>query len=209
MLQVGADKISSSWDGEMNNEGSQVWDSHIINKAAADELPSVHTIKSQLSQPLEKDNLPINSLLASNTANVQAALDSNPSVVQHHDIDSAAAANQKASLEPSTHSKKHHERSSKLGAEQTRVSASLQPHGNLNNITSKSNPQLSAALQPEELPQADRYDLLIVMPSSIDRMPIVTASRGWRQGVRTYIAFEQEVDLQNASSVFRVRINAY
>jgi len=53
-------------------------------------------------------------------------------------------------------------------------------------------------------PKADRGDLLIVMPSSIDRMPMVTASRGWRQGVRTYVAFEQEIDLATAPAVFKV-----
>ena len=129
-------------------------------------------------------------------------------VIQHLDVDSAAAADPNASLKHSTHSKSHHEQSSKLGTEQAHVSTSLQPHGNPNHVTSKSNPQLSAALQPVELRQANRDDLLIVMPSSIDRMPIVTASRGWRQGVRTYIAFEQEADLQNASSIFRVRTYA-
>lgn len=53
-------------------------------------------------------------------------------------------------------------------------------------------------------PKADRDDLLIVMPSSIDRMPMVTASRGWRQGVQTYVAFEQEIDLATAPAVFKV-----
>lgn len=47
-------------------------------------------------------------------------------------------------------------------------------------------------------------DLLIVMPSNVDRMPIVAASRGWRQGVKTYVTFEQEIDLANSSRLFQV-----
>ena len=49
-----------------------------------------------------------------------------------------------------------------------------------------------------------RDDLLIAIPSSVDRMPMVKASRGWRQGVRTYVAFEQEIDLATAPHVFKV-----
>ncbi len=58
-------------------------------------------------------------------------------------------------------------------------------------------------------PKADRGDLLIVMPSSIDRMPMVTASRGWRQGVRTYVAFEREIDLATAPAVFKVQMGNF
>ena len=33
---------------------------------------------------------------------------------------------------------------------------------------------------------------------------MVKASRGWRQGVRTYVAFEEDVDLKTAPQVFKV-----
>ena len=69
-------------------------------------------------------------------------------------------------------------------------------------VTIKSESQSADVVQHP--PKADRGDLLIVMPSSIDRMPMVTASRGWRQGVRTYVAFEQEIDLATAPAVFKV-----
>lgn len=32
---------------------------------------------------------------------------------------------------------------------------------------------------------------------------MVKASRGWRQGVKTYIAFEEEIDLEKAEPVFK------
>ena len=70
------------------------------------------------------------------------------------------------------------------------------------NVTIKSESQSANVVQHP--PKADRVDLLIVMPSSIDRMPMVTASRGWRQGVQTYVAFEQEIDLATAPAVFKV-----
>ena len=69
-------------------------------------------------------------------------------------------------------------------------------------VTIKSESQSAYVVQHP--PKADRGDLLIVMPSSIDRMPMVTASRGWRQGVQTYVAFEQEIDLATAPAVFKV-----
>ncbi|DBA84620.1 TPA: hypothetical protein ACH3X2_006195 [Trebouxia sp. C0005] len=69
------------------------------------------------------------------------------------------------------------------------------------NVTIKSESQSADVVQHP--PKADRVDLLIVMPSSIDRMPMVTASRGWRQGVQTYVAFEQEIDLATAPAVFK------
>ena len=58
--------------------------------------------------------------------------------------------------------------------------------------------------QPTQGHAVSRDDLLIVMPSSVDRMPMVKASRGWRQGVRTYVAFEEDVDLKTAPQVFKV-----
>ena len=204
MLQVSIGKTLRSQDRDSKTAGNQVWDP--ANS-------SFHTAGSQLSQPLEQDDSLINGLLTRNTADVQAAdvqaaLDNDKLAVRHRNADSAASANHSSSLEHSAHDKNLHEQTSKLGTEQTEVPASMQPNGTLNSVTSRSNSQLSAALHPASMPQADRDDLLIVMPSSIDRMPIVTASRGWRQGVRTYIAFEQEIDLKNASSIFRVRIHA-
>lgn len=204
MLQVSVDKIFWSGSTETETNGGQVWDSNSISTVATDKVPSIHTTGSLIPQSSEEDNLLASSLLASNTDHDEAAFGSTRPVVQHHGVDSATAAKQNASLERA-HSKYHHAQSSKLGTEQTHVSASVQPTGTLYKVTSKSNPQLSAVLQPIARPQADRDDLLIVMPSSIDRMPIVTASRGWRQGVRTYIALEEEIDLANASSIFRVR----
>ena len=198
VLQVGVDVTSGSQDEDPKPESNQVWDPNI----------SMNTNASHLSQPLERNTSVTSGFFASNTANDQAALDSNVLAVQHRDADSAASASQNASHEHSVHSKNPHKQSSKLGNEQTQVSASLQPNGTLKNVTSRSNPQLPAGPPPASLPPADRDDLLIVMPSSIDRMPIVTASRGWRQGVRTYIAFEQDIDLNNASSIVRVRTNA-
>ncbi len=40
------------------------------------------------------------------------------------------------------------------------------------------------------------------------RMPIVKAGRGWRQGVRTYVAWEQEINVDSAPPAFKVRVSA-
>ena len=37
------------------------------------------------------------------------------------------------------------------------------------------------------------------------RMPIVKAGRGWRQGVKTYVAWEQEINVDLAAPAFKVR----
>ena len=194
MLQVNFDKNLGSKDGGLEDKSSQTWDAKIISMGAAEEVSSIPATGHQF---LQDDTSVVSGLLASNTADGQAALDSTA-------VDSAAIPNHFGLLEHSA----AYEQSSKLGTEKTHVSASLQPDGTLNKATSKSKPHPSVAPQPVAIPQADRDDLLIVMPSSIDRMPIVTASRGWRQGVRTYIAFEEEIDLQDASSIFKVRTNA-
>ena len=60
--------------------------------------------------------------------------------------------------------------------------------------------------KPAKVKPGKKEDLLIVMPSNIDRMPIVAASRGWRQGVKTYVTFEQEVDLATSSHLFKVLV---
>lgn len=62
----------------------------------------------------------------------------------------------------------------------------------------------TASGRPQKVQPGRKEDLLIVMPSNVDRMPIVAASRGWRQGVKTYVTFEQEIDLANSSSLFQV-----
>ena len=72
-----------------------------------------------------------------------------------------------------------------------------------------SNSMDKSLLQPAPVPKlhmhtSNRNDLLIVIPSSMDRMPIVAASRDWRQGVQTYIAFEEEINIATAPSVFKV-----
>ncbi len=100
--------------------------------------------------------------------------------------------------------KRHHAQAGKSAAQQPMISTGSANAGSVHSITIKSAPQLDAAA-PHGASIADRDDLLIVMPSSIDRMPIVQASRGWRQGVQTYIAFEQEIDLTVAPTVFKVR----
>lgn len=102
----------------------------------------------------------------------------------------------------SDNDQKHLQQSSK--PEQPPVTASSHSNGSLNNAAVQSGFQPDTAITTAaKLMTADREDLLIVMPSSIDRMPIVKASRGWRQGVRTYIAFEEEIDLATAPSSFR------
>ena len=63
---------------------------------------------------------------------------------------------------------------------------------------------IGSSQQPTQGHAVSRNDLLIVMPSSVDRMPMVKASRGWRQGVRTYVAFEEDIDLTTAPQVFKV-----
>lgn len=198
LLQVRLDKTSMKQYSVFGTQGSQTRDLSNISRVTTNILPSTHTSGSQFPQSREQENLLVNSLPVSNTAEGQVALDS-MLVVQHHEAVSAAAAAQNALLERSAHGQGHQEQSSKLGTDQPRAPVTLQPDVILNNVTSKSNPQPVVKPQP-----ADREDLIIVMPSSIDRMPIVTASRGWRQGVRTYIAFEEAVDLKNASSIFRV-----
>lgn len=209
LLQVKADKPSRRQRSVFGNQGSQIRDPSKTSTVTADRVLSTHTSGSQVPQSLEQDNVLVNSLPVSNTAKGHVALDSIP-VVKHREAVSAAAAHQNALLERSAHGQRHQEQSSKLGTDQPHVPVSLQPDVTLSNVTNKSNPQPLAAPQPVVKPQpADRDNLIIVMPSSIDRMPIVTASRGWRQGVRTYIAFEDEVDLKNVSSIFRVCTNAF
>ena len=67
-----------------------------------------------------------------------------------------------------------------------------------------SNNSSTPTYTPFKVQPGRKEDLLIVMPSSIDRMPIVAASRGWRKGVKTYVAFEQQIDLATAPRVFQV-----
>lgn len=209
LLQVTVDKTSRKQHSVSGTQFSQIRDLSNISTVTTVGIPSTHTSASQSSQSIEPENPLVNSLPVSNTAEGQAALDSMPAV-QHHEAVSAAAAHQNALHERTAHGHRPEEQGSKTGTEQPRALVPLQPGGTRNNVTSKSTLQPSVALQPVvKPPPANRDDLVIVMPSSIDRMPIVAASRGWRQGVRTYIAFEDEVDLKNASSIFTVCTNAF
>ena len=203
LLQVIVDKTARKQHNVSGTHFSQILDLSNISTVTTDRVPSIHTSGSQSSQSTESENSLGKSLPVSNTTEGQAALDSLP-VVQHREAVSSAAAHQNAFFEHSAHGQSHEEQSSKLGTDQPHASKSLQPDGILNNVTSNSKPRPVVKPQP-----ADRDDLIIVMPSSIDRMPIVSASRGWRQGVRTYISFEDEVDLKSASSIFRVCINTF
>ena len=209
VLQANLDHVISGQDGAVGGKGDRTRDPDKSSRVVADRTASIQQSGSQVSQTSEEDALRVNGLLASNKAHGQPAMDNNRPVTGQRGIGSTAADNN-ALLDGSALGQRHDEQSSKLAIEQTPVSASLQSNGDLNNVTVRNIPEPAVALRPAVKPQpADREDLLIVMPSSIDRMPIVKASRGWRQGVRTYIAFEEEVDLDTAPSVFRVCFNAF
>lgn len=156
----------------------------------------------QFSQSSEAEGLPVSSLLTSNNASLQAAAENNPTATEQQAVNSPADTVSDDSTLDS-----RHQQNIKLASQQSAVLEALQPHSSTNNATNTINPQPAAALQPSVKPAASRDDLIIAMPSSIARMPIVTASRGWRQGVRTFVAFEEEIDLATAPSVFRVPFN--
>ena len=105
---------------------------------------------------------------------------------------------------------RHHQQSSQFAAQEPLVSSLSHVNGSLHNVTFRSVAQPDpAGSSAAALNTASREDLLIVMPSSIDRVPIVEASRGWRQGVHTYIAFEQQIDLNTAPTVFKVQVSSH
>lgn len=100
---------------------------------------------------------------------------------------------------------RHHAQASKLADLQAMTLAGSSPSAPVQNVTIKTEPRSAAVSNVfQRSLAADQDDLLIVIPSSLDRMPMVTASRGWRQGVRTFVAFEQEIDLASAPAVFQV-----
>lgn len=168
----------------------------------ADRISSTDQSGSQLTQSSEAEGVLVSSLLTRNSTYPQAAAGGNVTVTERRKVGLPAETASNDSLLGS----RHHQQSSKLAMEQTAVLGALQQHGTLNYDTLTVDPKPAAALRPSVAkPQAaDRDDLIIAMPSSIARMPIVEASRGWRQGVRTYVAFEEEIDLATAPSVFRV-----
>lgn len=165
---------------------------------AAHRSSSLDQSSSQLSQSSEAEGLPDSSLLTSNNASNQAATHNSTTVSEKQAVDSPADT-----LSDDSTLGSRHQQNSKLASKQTAVLGALQPQGSLNNATNMTRPQPAVSLRPSVKPAANRDDLIIAMPSSIARMPIVTASRGWRQGVRTFVAFEEEIDLATAPRVFR------
>lgn len=201
------------WSGAMfqvNNDqdvssGTKSHHSSSQNKSgtdAAHRSSSLDQSSSQLSQSSEAEGLPDSSLLTSNNASNQAATHNSTTVSEKQAVDSPADT-----LSDDSTLGSRHQQNSKLASKQTAVLGALQPQGSLNNATNMTRPQPAVSLRPSVKPAANRDDLIIAMPSSIARMPIVTASRGWRQGVRTFVAFEEEIDLATAPRVFRVPSN--
>ena len=151
----------------------------------------------------EEDDMLVSSLLARHKAHGHAV--STDSMLTSQQQAGRSDTKQSALLDNNDSDQRHDQQSSKLAHEEPLATASSQINGSLNNVAAQSGVQADIVLQPAAMLTADREDLLIVMPSSIDRMPIVKASRGWRQGVRTYIAFEEEIDFATAPSIFKVR----
>ena len=103
---------------------------------------------------------------------------------------------------------RHRAQSDKLANQQRLAATNLQSSGSQDSMTIRKefDGAVDGSARQHAVPSqlADQNDLLIVMPSSIDRMPMVQASRGWRQGIRTFVAFEQEIDFATAPTVFKV-----
>ena len=63
----------------------------------------------------------------------------------------------------------------------------------------------AAVSKPQQQVQQGRYtlqDLLVVIPSSHDRLSLVEAGRAWRKGMQAFIVLDRPLDTRSASQSF-------
>ncbi|KAK9799721.1 hypothetical protein WJX73_004054 [Symbiochloris irregularis] len=61
----------------------------------------------------------------------------------------------------------------------------------------------------DDLEQRPPYDLLVVMPTTIDRLALVEAGRTWRKGLQAYIVLDRPLEGANVSSSLLAGIDEY